>query len=43
MEKKQKTMNEGVSPTKDGDCPVLAMFVLLGYVFNKRGPRPHKT
>ena len=33
MEKKQKTMNEGESPTKDGDCPVLAMFVLLGYVF----------
>ena len=35
MEKKQATMNEGVSPTKDGDCPVLAMFVFLVDVFFK--------
>lgn len=37
-------MNEGVSPPRDGDCPVLAMFVFFeNCFFNKTGPRPHKT
>ena len=33
--KQQATMNEGVSPTEDGDCPVLAMFRFFGkWCFN---------